>query len=94
VAGGVGENPETRLAFTGDTDSAQSEQSLLGLAGVTHTDVQMHSLRVGRVGPARRNPAGSALEGQLTQPRPGADDHPAAGILVDPHPQHLAVELG
>ena len=51
-------------------------------------------LRVGRVGPARRNPVSSALEGQLPQPRPGTDDYPAVHIFVDPHPQYLAVELG
>ena len=50
VASGVGENPEARLAFTGDTGHAQSEQFLFGLAGVAHADVQMHLLRVGRVG--------------------------------------------
>jgi len=94
VAGGVGESPEARLAFTGDTGRAQSEQFLFGLAGVDHADVQMHLLRVGRVGPARRNPVGNALEGQLPQPRLGTDDYPAVHICVDPHPEHLAVELG
>jgi hypothetical protein len=91
VAGGVGENPEARLAFSGDTGRAQF---LFGLAGVAHSDVQMHLLRVGRVGPARRNPVSSALEGQLPQPRPGTDDYPAVHIFVDPHPQYLEVELG
>jgi hypothetical protein len=70
VARGVGENPEARLTFTGETGRAQSEQFLFGLAGVAHADVQMHLLRVGRVGPARRNPVSNALEGQLPQPRP------------------------
>jgi len=65
VADGVGENPETRLAFTGDTGSAQSEQFLFGLVGVAHADVQVYLLWVGRVGPARRGPVGGALEGQL-----------------------------
>jgi hypothetical protein len=94
VASGVGENPEARLAFTGDTGHAQSEQFLFGLAGVAHADVQMHLLRVGPIGPARGNPVGSALEGQLPQPRPGTDDYPAVHVFVDPHPQYLAVELG
>lgn len=94
MADGIGEDPEACLAFAGDTGGAQSEQVLFGLVGVAHANVQMHLLRVGRVGPARRNPAGGALEGQLAHARPGTDDYPTVDIFVDPHPQYLAVELG
>lgn len=68
MADGVGEDPEARLAFARDPSGAQSEQVLFGLVSVAHPNVQMHLLRIGRVGPARRNPAGSALEGQLRLP--------------------------
>lgn len=93
VADGIGKNPETRLAFPRDTCGAQSKQFLLCLVGVAHSDVQVHLLRVSRVGPPRRNPISSVLESQLAQTRPGTDDYPAAGIFVDPHPQHPTVEL-
>jgi hypothetical protein len=92
--GGVGEDPEARFVSTRDTGGTQGEQVPLRLVGITDADVQVHLLRIRRVGPAWRNPAGSALEGQLPQARPGTDDHPAADVFVDAHPQHLAVELG
>ena len=38
-------------------------------------------------------PIRSLSEGQLTQAGPGADDDPAVDVLIDPHAQHLAVEL-
>ena len=69
----------------------QPGQGLRLLAGL---DIQMHLLRAGRFGPARRNPVGGALEGQLAQPRSETDDYPAVDIFVDPHPQHVAVGLG
>jgi hypothetical protein len=81
-AGSV-KNPEARLAFTWNTGGAQSEQFLFGLVRVAHADVQVHLLRVGRVGPARLNPVGSALKGQLAQARPAVagdlDRHLLAG---------------
>ena len=94
VADGVIENTEARFAFTVDTGGAQSEQFPLGLVGIAHADVQVHLLGVGRVRPPRRNPVDSALESQVAQARPGTYDHPAVDIFVNPHPQHLAVELG
>jgi len=69
MAGGVGEDPEARFAFTRDAGGAQGEQVPLRLAGIAHPDVQVHLLGVRRVRPARRNPAGSALESQLTADR-------------------------
>ena len=94
VADWISEDPEARLAFAGDPGGTQSEQVLFGLVSVAHANVQMHLLRVGRVGPARRNPAGSPLEGQLAHARPGTDDYPAVDIFDDPHPQYLTVEPG
>jgi hypothetical protein len=93
VAHGVGENPETRFAFTRDTSGTQSEQFLFGLVGIAHADVQVHLLGVSRIRPPRRNPVGGTLESQLAQARRGTYDHPAVDIFIDPHPQHLAVEL-
>ena len=94
IADGVGEDPESRFVFTQDTGGTQGEQVPLRLVGVADADVQVHLLGVRRVGPARRNPGGSALEGQLPQAGPGTNDHPAANVLIDAHPQHLAVEPG
>src|SRR5260221_1441935 len=48
---------------------------------------------VGRVGPARRDPFGNALECQLPQAKLGAYDHPVTEIFVHPHPERLAVKL-
>jgi hypothetical protein len=90
----IGENPEARFAFTWDAGGTQQEQFLFGLVGVAHADVQVHLLWVGRIRPPRRNPVRSALESQLAQARPGTDDHPAVDVFIDPHSQHLAVELG
>lgn len=53
----------------------------------------MYLLGISRIRPARRNPCGDSLEGQLAEAWLGADDHPAAGVLVDPHSQHLTVEI-
>ncbi len=92
VPGRVGEDPEAGLAFTVDTSGAQGEQFLLGPVGVAHADVKMHLLRMRRIRPARRNPVGDLLEGELPQAGPGTGNQPAAEVLVDPHPQHLAVE--
>ena len=71
MPGRVGEDPEARFAFTRDASGTQGEQVPLRLAGVAHTDVQVHLLGVRRVGPARRNPVGRALESKL--PRPGPE---------------------
>jgi hypothetical protein len=93
VAGGVSEDPEARLTFTWDTGGTQGEQFLLGLAGITDANVEVQLLGICRVRPARRNPFGSPLKGQLPETGLQADDHPAIDIFIDPHPQHLAVEL-
>jgi hypothetical protein len=93
VTHGVGENPETRFTFTRDTSGTQSEQFLFGLVGIAYAEVQVHLLGVSRIRPPRRNPAGSALESQLARARRGTYDYPAVDILVNPHPQYLAVEL-
>jgi hypothetical protein len=70
MAGRIGEDPETRFAFTRDPSGAQGEQVPLRLAGIADTDVQVHLLGVRRVGPARRNPAGGALEASCRRPGP------------------------
>ena len=65
--------------------------SWFGYFGVVHADVEVQLLRVGRVGPARRDPFGNALECQLPQAKLGAYDHPVTEIFVHPHPERLAV---
>jgi len=67
--------------------------SWFGYFGVVHADVEVQLLRVGRVGPARRDPFGNALECQLPQAKLGAYDHPVTEIFVHPHPERLAVKL-
>jgi len=64
------------------------------LAGFGHANVEMQLLGIRRAGPARRDPFGDPLESQLAKAGLGTDDHPAAGVFVDCHPQHLAVEPG
>ena len=89
---------EAGLTFTMDTSGAEGEQFLLGLFGlfglfgISHANVEMQ-LGIGRIRPARRDPFGNPLERQLAEATRCADDHPAADVLVDPHPQHLTVEL-
>jgi len=77
VADGVGEDPETRFAFTWDTGGTPCEQFPLGLVGIAHANVQVHLLGMRRVRPAWWNPVSNALESQLAHVRPGTDDHPA-----------------
>ena len=89
----VGEDPEARLAFPWDAGGAQEEQFLLGLVGITHANVEVQLLGMGGVGPARRNPFGGSLKGQLPMAGLQADDHPVTDVFVDPHPQNLAIEL-
>ena len=93
VTDGVREDTEACLTFTGDAGGAEGEQFLLGLVGITHADVEMQLLGIGRVRPARRNPYGGPLKGQLPLSWLQADDHPAIDIFVDSHPQYPAVEL-
>jgi hypothetical protein len=93
MAGGIDEDPEASLRSTWRTSGAKREQVLFGLISVSHADVQMYLLGIFRIRPARRNPCGDSLEGELAEAWPGADDHPAAGVLVDPHSQHLTVEI-
>jgi hypothetical protein len=86
VTDGVGEDPEARLAFPWDTGGTQEEQFLLGLAGITHANVEVHLLGIRGVRPARRNPFGGSLKGQLPETGLQADDYPIADIFIDPHP--------
>lgn len=91
----IGEDPEARLTLTSDTSGAQGQQFLLCLLGIAHANVEMQLLRIGGVRPARGNPFGGQLKGQLPQAGLRADnDPPSVDVFVDPHPQHLAVELG
>lgn len=53
----------------------------------------MQLLGIRRIRPARRNPVGRPLKGELPQSWLQADNHPPVDVLVDPHPEHLAVEL-
>jgi hypothetical protein len=94
VTGGVSEDPEARLSLTWNASGAQGEQFLLGLVGVSDADVEVQLLGMRRVRPARRNPFGDPLKGQLPKAGLSADYHPAVDVLVDSHPQHLAVEQG
>ncbi len=93
VPDGVCENAEARLTLTWDTGGAQGEQFLFGLVSITDADVEVQLLGIRRVRPARRDPFGGPLKGQLPQAGLQADDHPAIDIFVDPHAQHLAVKL-
>ena len=90
---GVSEDPEARLTFTWDTSGTQGEQFLLGLVGIAHANVEVQLLGVRRVRPARRDPFGDPLEGQLPEAGLQTDDYPAIDAFVDSHPQHPAVEL-
>jgi hypothetical protein len=73
---GISEDPETRLTLTWDTSGTQGEQFLLCLVGIAHTNVEMQLLRIRRVRPARRNPFGHPLKGQLPKAGLQADNHP------------------
>jgi hypothetical protein len=65
VTDGIGEDPEARLTLTWDTGGAQGEQFLHCLVGVAHANVEMQPLGIRRVRPARGNPFGHPLKGQL-----------------------------
>ena len=93
VADRVGKDSEAGLTFTSDTSGTEGEQFLLGLFGISHANVEMQLLGIGRIRPARRDPSSDPLERQLAEARCCADDHPAVDVLIDPHPQHLTVEL-
>ena len=55
VTGGGSEDPEARLMFTRDTSGTQGEELPLGLAGITHADVEMQLLgRASAAEPTRR----------------------------------------
>jgi hypothetical protein len=68
VTGGVGEDPEARLTFTWLPVGTQREQLLLGLAGISYADVEMHLLGIRRVWPVRRNPFGDPLKASWRRP--------------------------
>jgi hypothetical protein len=93
VADRVSKDSKAGLTFTGCTDGTKGEQFLLGLIGISHANVEMQLLGIGRIRPARRNPFGDPLERQLAEAWRCADNHPAVDVLIDPHPQHLTVEL-
>jgi len=76
MTGGVSEDPKACLALTWDTSGTQGDQFLLGLVGITHANVEVQLLGIGRIWPARRNPSGDPLKGQL----------PEAGLHTDHHP--------
>lgn len=83
----IGENPEARLTLTSDASGAQGQQFLLCLAGIAHANIEMQLLRICGVGPARRNPFGDPLKGQLPQAGQRADNDPLpVDVFVDPHP--------
>lgn len=94
VADRIGEDPEACLAFTRDARGAEGEKFLLRPVSIVHADIQVHLLGIGWIWPAWRSPGDCALEGQFPQSRPGTDDYPVAGVLVDDHSQYLAVEPG
>ena len=58
-----------------------------------YREIEVQLLGIGGVRPARRNPFGSSLKGQLPETGLQADDHPAIGLFIDFHPQHLTVKL-
>jgi hypothetical protein len=82
----VSRSPWTRVA-------PRASSSCSAWSGVAHADVEMQLLRIRRVRPARGNPFGHPLKGQLPKAGLQADNHPAVDVFVDPHSQHLAVEL-
>jgi hypothetical protein len=94
MTGRVGEDPQACLALTSDASGAQGQQLFLCLVGVAHANFEMQLLRMGRVGPPRGNPFGDPLKSQLPSARSRAGDDPPVDVFIDPHPQHLAVELG
>ena len=83
VADRVGKDSEAGLTFTSDTSGAEGEQFPLGLIGISHANVEMQLLGIGRIRPARRDPFGDPLERQLAEARRCADDHPAVDVLID-----------
>jgi hypothetical protein len=91
---GIGENPEAGLPHSAHPSGAEGEKFALCLIGVGDPDVEVKLLRVGRVRPSRGDPFSRTLEGQLPEARFGTDDYPVADVLIDPHPEYLAVEPG
>jgi hypothetical protein len=93
VTDGIGEDAKACLTFSWDTGGTQSKEFPLGPVRITHANIEVHLLGIHRVRPARRNPWGRPLKGQLPKTRSQADDHPTVDVLVDPHAEHPAVEL-
>ena len=69
VPDGVDEDPEPCFRLTWRTSGAKRPELLLGLIRVIHADVEMQLLGMGWIRPARRDPFGGPLEGQLTKTR-------------------------
>ncbi len=65
-ADGVSKDPGAGLPFTGDTSGIKVEESLLGLVGIGHANVEMHLPGYAGSG-QRRDPFGDPLESQLAK---------------------------
>ena len=86
MTGGVSEDPKACLALTWDTSGTPGDQFLLGQVGIAHANVEVQLLGIGRIWPARRNPSGDPLKGQLPEAGPHTYHHPAVNVFVDSHP--------
>ena len=67
VADRVGKDSEAGLTFTSDTSGTEGEQFLLALFGISHANVEMQLLGIGRIRPSAagpiRRPAGTPAGG-------------------------------
>ena len=67
----VSKDPGAGLPFTGDTSGIKVEESLLGLVGIGHANVEMQL--PGYAGSGQRGGTHSVTRWKLSSPRPGWD---------------------